>query len=175
MARSVKDRRPASGRHTAASRPAAEKAVLAAAEPLARDLCLAAGMELVHIEFQRERSGRVMRLYIDKPGGIGLEDCAAVSRELGDLLDVHLPEIGPYHLEVSSPGPERPLGRLEDFERFRGRPARIRTRVPIDGRRTFSGMLAGVKGQAVRIAVGADTLSIPAEEIAKANLIQTSR
>ncbi len=154
-------------------RAAAQTAVAAVAAPLARDVCLASGLELVHLEFRRESSGRVMRVYIDKPGGVSLEDCAAVSRELGDVLDVHLPNVGPYHLEVSSPGLERPLARLEDFERFRGRPARIRTSRPIDGRRNFSGRLEGVSGTAVRLAVGADILTIPADLIAKANLIHT--
>lgn len=151
--------------------PAAAEDVLARVKPLAESLCDSAGLELVHIEFRREQAGRVMRLYIDKPEGVSLEDCAAVNRELGDVLDVHLPDIGAYHLEVSSPGVERPLSRLADFERFRGRCAKIRTLRPINGQKNFSGVLGGVSAGAVHLLVGETTLTIPADIISKANLM----
>jgi ribosome maturation factor RimP len=148
----------------------ADRDVIAQVHPLAEALCDTEGLELVHIEYHRERGGRVMRLYIDKPGGVTLEDCATVNRELGDILDVHLPEIGPYHLEVSSPGLNRPLGRAQDFERFVGCTARIRILRPIDGQKNFSGVLEGVAAGAVRLNTGQATVAIPIEDISKAYL-----
>ncbi len=156
--------------HTAPDAPAADEDVRARVFPLAEALCDDEGLELVHVEYQHERVGRTMRLYIDKPGGVSLEDCAAVSRELGDALDVHLPDIGPYHLEVSSPGPNRPLGRAQDFERFAGRPAKIRSLRAIEGRKNFSGVLEGVAAGAVRLNTGQATVVIPLKDISKAYL-----
>ncbi len=151
--------------------PADERTVVTRVQALAEALCDAQGLELVHIEFLRDRGGRVLRLFIDKEGGVTLEDCAAVSRELGDVLDVHLPDLGRYHLEVSSPGVNRPLSRERDFERFKGHPARIRTLRPIDGQRTFTGILAGVSGRAVILAKGPGTVAVPIEDISKAQLV----
>jgi ribosome maturation factor RimP len=148
-----------------------ERAVVEQVFALAEPLCDTQGFELVHVEFLRDRGGRVLRLFIDAPGGVTLEDCAAVSRELGDVLDVHLPDIGRYHLEVSSPGPKRPLSREADFERFKGCPAKIRTLRPIGGQRTFTGILAGVSGRAVILAKDAITVAVPIEDILKAQLV----
>lgn len=153
--------------------PVAEDAVLAQARPLAESLCDAEGVELIQLQYQRERGGRILRLVIDRPGGVTLEDCASVSRELGDLLDVHLPDLGPYHLEVSSPGPHRPLQRAEDFERFRGQRVKIRTRRAVDGQKNFSGVLEGLSGQTVRINTGRATVAIPIDGISKAHLMES--
>jgi ribosome maturation factor RimP len=139
--------------------------------PLAESLCDSAGLELVHLEYRRERGGRMMRVYIDKPGGVTLDDCAAVSNELGDVLDAHLPDLGPYHLEISSPGLNRPLGRERDFERFRGHRARVTTRVPIEGQKNFSGILEGLVDGAVRLNMDRGTVSIPLDSISKAHLL----
>jgi ribosome maturation factor RimP len=139
---------------------------------LAEPLCEHEGMELVHVEYHREPGGRILRIYIDKPGGVHLEDCAGISRQLGDLLDVYLDEIGPYNLEVSSPGPDRPLGKTSDFERFKGCRARIRTHRQCDGRRNFIGELMGIsEGSVVNIRVENKTVAIPFPEIQKARLI----
>ncbi len=153
--------------------PVAEESVLAQARPLAEGLCAAEGVELIQLQYHRERGGRILRLFIDKPGGVTLEDCASVSRELGDLLDVHLPDLGPYHLEVSSPGPNRPLARAEDFERFRGQRAKIRTRSAIDGQKNFSGVLEGLSGRTVRMNTGRNTIAIPIDTISKAYLMES--
>ena len=72
-------------------------------------------LELIQVEYQRESNGRILRLYVDKPDGIIIDDCIAVSRQMGDILDVHLEDVGPYSLEVTSPGLERPLARKQDF------------------------------------------------------------
>ena len=153
--------------------PSVEAHVKSVARPLAESLCDDMGLELVHLEYLRDRGGRIMRLYIDKPGGVTLDDCAAVSRELGDILDVRLPELGTYHLEVSSPGPNRPLARPADFERFRGRRAKIRTRTPIDGQKNFSGTLEGLSDGAVRLNLGRTTIAIAVDAISKAYLTET--
>jgi ribosome maturation factor RimP len=102
------------------------------------------GLELVEVEFQRETRGWILRLYIDRPPGVTLGDCQKVSEELGDHLDVADIIDVPYHLEVSSPGLDRPLTRDTDFVRFVGKAARIVTRDPIEGQRNFRGRLAGL-------------------------------
>jgi len=139
---------------------------------LAEPLCASEGIELVYVEYNREPGGRILRIYIDRPGGIHLEDCADISRQLGDLLDVYLEEIGPYNLEVSSPGPDRPLGKTGDFVRFKGCKAKIRTHRQRDGRRNFTGVLMGVsEGSVVNIMVENKTVAIPFPDIQKARLI----
>jgi ribosome maturation factor RimP len=153
--------------------PAVEERIRSQARPLAESLCDSEGLELVQLEYRRERGGRIMRLFVDKPGGVTLEDCAAVSRELGDLLDVHLPDLGPYRLEVSSPGPNRPLAQEADFERFRGQRAKIRTRSPIDGQKNFSGVLEGLSDGKVRMDTGRSTVAIPLDAILKAFLMES--
>ena len=138
---------------------------------LADPLCRAEGMELIHVEYQRERGGLTLRLYLDKPGGITLDDCANISRQLGDILDVGLESQPPYRLEVSSPGLERPLGRLSDFERFRGCRAKIRTNRPLNGRKQFSGILDGVSGLSVQLILDKGSVTIALAEITMAYLI----
>ena len=138
---------------------------------LLEPLCDGEGVELVHIEYQREMGGRVLRLYIDRPGGVTLDDCVNISRQSGDLLDVHIENIGPYSLEVSSPGPDRPLGKKEDFVKFKGKKARIKTVHAFEGRKKFKGVLLGTSGEAVQLLVNDQTVSIPLEKIARARLV----
>jgi ribosome maturation factor RimP len=142
---------------------------------LAETLCESAGMELVHMEFQRESGGRMLRVYIDKPGGVGLTDCVFVSRQLGDLLDVYLEEDHPaYNLEVSSPGPERPIGKANDFERFAGQWVKIKTRQSISGQKNFTGKLLGISEGIVKLEQNDIIRAIPHGEILKARLVQSS-
>ncbi len=108
-----------------------EQQVQAIAEPLIDSL----GLELVHIESVVHNRQKFVRVYIDKPKGVGLDDCVAVSRELGDLIDIHLEGIGPYRLEVSSPGPNRPLKTKADFIRFQGERIKIETHEVVEGRK----------------------------------------
>jgi ribosome maturation factor RimP len=144
--------------------------VIARTEELAAPLCSSEGMELVHVEFQREPVGWVLRIYVDKSGGVTLDDCARVSRQLGDILDVGLEEIWPYHLEVSSPGEHRPLGKLHDFERFQGRRAVIKTREPILGQKKFKGILGETNGETIHLQLEDKTVTIPFKGIVKARL-----
>lgn len=137
---------------------------------IAEPLCESEGLELVHVEFQRESAGWVLRIYIDKSGGVTLDDCAGVSRQLGDILDVGLGNIWPYHLEVTSPGEHRPLGKLRDFERFQGRLAAIKTREPIDGQKNFKGILKETSGETVHLLLEDKTVTIPFHGIVRARL-----
>ncbi len=140
------------------------------ARSLGTTLCAAEGLELVHVEYQREPAGRVLRLYIDKPGGVTLDDCVAVSRQMGDLLDVNLDVELSYRLEVSSPGEQRPLGRREDFTRFAGRRVEVRVRQPVGNRRKFKGKLLGMDGDTVNMLVDGNPVAIPFGEIMRARL-----
>lgn len=120
-------------------------------DPLLEEL----GLELVDIEYRRESQGWVLRFFLDKEGGITLDDCAAASRQISSLLDVEDFIPNTYNLEVSSPGLERPLKKRGDFERFSGHRVKIKTIDPIDPdghskrRKTFTGVLDGVEGDEV--------------------------
>lgn len=138
---------------------------------LAEPLCASESLELVHVEFQREPGGRILRVYIDKPGGAGLDDCVRISRQLGDLLDVYIGDDIAYHLEVSTPGLERPLGRATDFDRFKGKSVKIRTRTPIKGRKTFTGKLLGITEGTVHLEQKDIIVAIPHKDISKARLV----
>jgi len=134
------------------------------------------GMGLVDLEYKREGRDMVVRLFIEKEGGIGLEDCSAVSRELSDILDVEdfMPEN--YTLEVSSPGICRPLKKIADYERFLGHLVKVKTFEALaddagNKRKTFVGKLAGVEGGIVSIDLQeGQHAAIPLDKVAKANL-----
>ena len=157
-------------KHPAPSPQAAEITARfrALAEPILADL----GLELVEVEFRRETHGWVLRLYMDRPGGVTLDDCQRVSEELGDHLDVEDFVGYPYHLEVSSPGLDRPLTRDQDFVRFVGQEARIATRSDLDGRHNFRGRLAGLQDGAVLLDLpDGQRAAIPRELILRARLL----
>ena len=128
------------------------------------------GMELVDAEYQREARGWVLRVYIDREGGVNIDDCAEVSRELGTLLEVRDLIPNSYMLEVSSPGLTRPLKKLEDFQKYRNHLVKIKTFAPVEGRRNFKGKLLGVEGDLVQVEVDGRGYGIPQRSIAKANL-----
>jgi ribosome maturation factor RimP len=151
-----------------------QQAIRIEATALASPLCESEGIELVHLEYQRESNGWILRLYIDKPGGVTLDDCINVSRQMNDLLDVHLDEIGPYNLEVTSPGPDRPLVKAQDFEKFEGNLAKIKTVRPFDGQKNFKGVLMGIYKEQVKLRVGQETIAIALTDISKARLVNYS-
>ncbi len=128
------------------------------------------GMELVDLEWQRERSGWVLRLYIDKPGGVTIGDCAKISEIVGKILDREDLIHHPYNLEVSSPGIERPLKKKEHFERFRGEKAKITLKDPMGGRRKISGIILEVEEDTVKIEAEGKVWEIRLSNIKKANL-----
>jgi len=148
-----------------------EKQIVTQIWGIAEPLCVDEGMELVFIEFRREPQGRVLRLYIDKSNGVTLDDCALISGELGDILDATMEDIGPYSLEVSSPGVNRPLGRPEDYNRFKGQRVHIKTRQPIDGRKNYRGLLRGMVEGMVTVVCENKEISIPILEISIARLV----
>lgn len=99
------------------------------------------GLELVEVQYRQEGHGWVLRLFIDGPDGIGVDQCASVSREMNVLLDVEDLIPNAFHLEVSSPGLERPLRTVDDYKRFAGKKARIKLRHPIDGQKVLVGLV----------------------------------
>ncbi len=128
------------------------------------------GVELVDLEFRPEGGRRVLRLYIDRPGGITLDDCALISRQVSALLDLEDPIDQSYHLEVSSPGINRALKREKDFCAFAGSPVRIKTRRKLQGRRNFQGILKGMEESMVVIEVDGTRIRIPTEDMQQARL-----
>lgn len=143
---------------------------------LAGPLLASLGLELVDCEYKREGRAMVLRLFVDREGGVTLDDCATVSRELSEILDVEDFITAEYSLEVSSPGLNRPLKKAADYKRYQGRTIKIKTfeLFPDDAgnpRKTFLGELLQLEEGVVRIRlVEGQTASIPLNKIAKANL-----
>ena len=128
------------------------------------------GMELVEIEYRRESKGWVLRLYIDKAGGVTLGDCTHISQEVGRSLDVEDFIAIPYTLEVSSPGLTRPLKKEKDFMKYRNQIIKVKTINPIENRRQFKGKLLGISENRIEIEMDGGFFQIPLSNVAKANL-----
>ena len=147
-------------------------------EKLVQPLLEELGCELVDLEYQREQRGWVLRFFLDKENGINLDDCAMASREISSLMDVENIISTAYSLEVSSPGIERPLKKTQDFKRFTGQLAKIKTITSIDpdatgkNRKTFVGTLSGFEDEDVLLILKntTDAIRIPLQQIDKANL-----
>ncbi len=137
---------------------------------LAASLLTSDGFELVEVEFRREPRGWVLRFYVDKEGGITLDDCTQISREIGRNLDVEDIILSPYHLEVSSPGLTRSLKSEKDFVKYRNRLIKVTTHQAIGNRRQWRGRIQGVEGDQIQIEVDGELLQIPLSNVAKANL-----
>lgn len=131
----------------------------------------AMGYELWGLEYVGQGRHSLLRVYLDKEGGIDVEDCALVSRQLSGILDVEDPISGEYTLEVSSPGLERPLFTLEHFRQYRGHQVKVRLRQSFDNRRNFTGLLREVEDEEVKLVIGDEEFSLPFELIEKANLV----
>jgi ribosome maturation factor RimP len=125
---------------------------------------------LVDVLYRRESSGWVLRLFIDKEDGVTLDDCTAVSREVSHLLDIEDIIEQAFNLEVSSPGLDRPLKSVGDFQRFAGRKAKVTTKEPIEGNQVFMGRINKVEDELITMEVGQQELCIPFSEVAKARL-----
>ena len=129
------------------------------------------GLELVHVEVAGGARSPIVRIFIDKPGGVTHEDCSEVSLHVGTVLDVEDFIHSAYTLEVSSPGLERGLYKREDYERFAGRLAKLRTRQPVGGQRNFRGRIVGVEGDDVAFEDKTNgRVLVPLETVVKANL-----
>jgi ribosome maturation factor RimP len=129
-----------------------------------------AGMGYELVDVQQSSGGGLLRLYIDKPGGITVDDCAAVSRHLTRVLAVE--GIDYERLEVSSPGLDRPLRKAGDFARFAGRKAEVRMRTPdATGRRRFVGVLRGAEAGRVNVELEGQTVALELEDVERARLV----
>jgi len=138
---------------------------------LAEDLLSESLMEVVDVEFLFEHGRWVLRLYIDKEGGITLDDCAGVNRELGDLIEVKNIIDYPYVLEVSSPGLNRPLKKEKDFIRSIGKIVALVVSKPINNRKNFTGRVTSVREGVISLLLNDNTLAeVPLKEINKARL-----
>jgi ribosome maturation factor RimP len=123
---------------------------------IAERVAAARGLEVWDIQSRRESGGHVVRVFIDRPGpsatpddSVSIEDCEQVNREIGTILDVEDPLPFTYTLEVSSPGLDRPLRKLDDYRRFAGRLAKVVVSEPVDNQKAFEGRLSGVDGDVV--------------------------
>jgi len=137
---------------------------------LAAPAVAAAGCELWDVEYVREAGQWFLRLYLDKDGGVDINDCEAVSRVVSDLLDEADPIEGSYTFEVSSAGAERALKRPGDFEKFMGSPVLVKLYKAQSGRKEFAGVLAGYDNGAIEITVGKETLRFEKADVALCRL-----
>ena len=129
------------------------------------------GYELWDLEAKLGGKGGVVRLFIDKPDGIGLEDCEKVSFAVSALLDVEDPLPGQYNLEVSSPGLDRKLTKVEHFQRFKGETLKVSMRFPIEGRKRFRGPLVSSDDENIVVEVDGESHSLPIATIDTARIV----
>ena len=129
------------------------------------------GYELIEIEYQPNPKYGVLRLYIDSEQGIDIDDCSEVSHQISALIDVEDPLPGKFNLEISSPGLDRPLRKLEDFEKFAGQRAQVKTAMPLDGQRNFKGRLAGIDNDVLLLECDDKLVRLAVSAIDKARLI----
>lgn len=129
------------------------------------------GYELVGVEYRRGADSGLLRIYIDREGGIQLDDCVTVSRQVSAMLDVEDPLKEAYQLEVSSPGIDRPLFVKEHFERFVGSKVRIKLRMKLNGRKRFEGVLQGVQDENVVLEMDDEMEYLPLDQIDSARLV----
>ena len=140
--------------------------------PLFEPVIESMGYELVGVEFVGGGGHGTLRVYIDRDEGVSIDDCASISHQISGILDVEEPIKQAYDLEISSPGIDRPLFKLADFERYAGSTAKIKMAVGVDGRKNFKGRLQGVTdAKMVEIEVDGEVFSLPYADIARANLV----
>jgi len=129
------------------------------------------GYELSDLEVRIGNRDGLLRVFIDKPEGIGLEDCEIVNRQISTLLDVEDPLPGNYVLEVSSPGLDRRLTKVEHFKRFMGHDVRVKLRFPLEGRKNFRGALCATDEENIEVEVDGKLHSLPIATIESARLV----
>ena len=129
------------------------------------------GYELTDLEVRLSGQGGLLRLTIDKPNGIDLDDCEKVSHAVSALLDVEDPVPGNYNLEVSSPGLDRKLTKVEHFQRFEGETLKVTMRFPIEGRRRFRGTLVSSDDENIVVEVDGESHSLPLTMLDTARLV----
>ncbi|MFL6712462.1 MAG: ribosome maturation factor RimP [Sulfurifustis sp.] len=131
----------------------------------------ALGFELVDVELTGGRQHQTLRVYIDSPQGVTVDDCADVSRQLSAILDVEDPFPGTYTLEVSSPGLDRPLVTVADYRRFEGAIVKVRLATALDGRRNFTGRLASTTADGIVVEVDNEQFHLRFDAIERARLV----
>jgi len=145
---------------------------LARIREIAERVAASEGLEVAEVELRGKGRGSLLRVFIDKPGGVTHGDCELVSRQMSAILDVEDPIESSYVLEVSSPGLERRLHKPADYGRFAGHKVRLILKQPQDGRRQIAGRLEGLENGVVRVSVeGGKTLAVRHENIERANLV----
>jgi len=147
-----------------------ESALIDRITAIAEPVCAACGVDCYLVEVLGGNRPSVVRVYIDAIGGVTIDDCTKVSRQLSAALDVEDPIHGRYALEVSSPGLERVLRDLEDVKAVIGQNVKIETHAPVEGRRRFAGPLVGVEGEDLVVKIDQQNYRIPAVAIRKAQL-----
>lgn len=140
-------------------------------ESIIEPVCQSLDCELWGLEYVTQGKNVLLRIYIDREEGIELKDCERVSRQVSAVMDVEDPISSEYTLEVSSPGADRPLYKLDHFKKFAGSNIKLRLRVAFEGRRKFSGLLKGVEGDEVVLQVDNEEYLLPYELIDKANVV----
>lgn len=139
-----------------------QQAVMELAAPVTESL----NYELVDVEYVKEGTNWYLRVYIDKPGGIGIDDCQAVSEQLSEILDQKDPIEQSYYLEVSSPGLDRPLKTQRDFEKYKGELVEVKVFQPIDGQKVFEGELVGLIDNNIVILQGGHNMGFEKDKVA---------
>ncbi len=129
------------------------------------------GYELWGCQYLTQARGSLLRVYIDKPGGVGIEDCEQASLRISAALDVEDPISGNYNLEVSSPGIPRPLFYIEQYQRYTGCEVEIKLAKSFAGRKKYTGYIEMADIDNIVLKIGEETLTFPFSSIAKANLI----
>jgi len=141
-------------------------------ETLVRGVVEAMGYELVGVEYLTgQPGGNLLRVYIDQPEGITLDDCSAVSHQLSGVLDVEDPIPGNYNLEISSPGLDRPLFTPEQFRRYLGQQVNVRLEASLPGRRKYKGKLLAIEGNTIEVEVDGEVYALDLDDIRDARLV----
>lgn len=129
------------------------------------------GYDLIEIEHFPNPKHGVLRLYIDKEDGVTVDDCSSVSHQISALIDVEEPVSGHFNLEISSPGLDRPLRRLQDFQRFTGSLVKLKTAMPLEGQRNFKGRLLEADEDKIVIETDDEEISLPMSAVEKARIV----
>lgn len=145
--------------------------IVKSVEEIARNIAKGKGLELVDVEFVKEGPDKFLRIYIYKKGGVSIDDCVIVHRELDKKIDEQLDIPGPYTMEVSSPGYDRAFKNPGDYLRYMGEEIEIKLFKPLDGNKTFSGRLTGYEDGIITIETDKGNLEFKEKETAKINRI----
>lgn len=129
------------------------------------------GYECIGIEYNPHPKHGLLRIYIDSPNGIVLDDCSKVSHQISGVLDVEDPIPGEYQLEISSPGTDRPLFKISQFQQFIGKTVKVQLYAPINQRKKITGIIQGVDGGNIQLAADGQHFTIPFQAIGKARLV----